>query len=142
MGPLLGGMEILVSPQPLDFVVKLLPLLIAGRDAHRETVLEDADNGAFQFSEMIELRRNLVANLDADLRNKGDGAVRHAHRPPGEDRARAARGAPRGDGELSRDVDDDTNVPAPLRKNDLAMCRAHGNLVTAPNQRQDVRTVC
>jgi hypothetical protein len=55
-GPVARRIKIFVSLQPRDFVVKLLPLFVGSRDTHREAVLKDADNGAFQFAEMIELR--------------------------------------------------------------------------------------
>ena len=56
MSPLLGGIEIFfVSLQPLDFVVSFSRS--SSPAASHETGAEDADNGAFQFSEMIELRQ-------------------------------------------------------------------------------------
>jgi uroporphyrinogen decarboxylase len=74
--------DLLVIPlQPLDLVVKLLALLVAGGDAHHETALKDADDGALEFADVFDLRRDLIADFHGDGRNEGDGAVRHIHCP-------------------------------------------------------------
>jgi hypothetical protein len=70
------SIEILLALQPVDLVVELVPLFVARCDAHDEAAVEDAGNGAVEFSKMLDLGADLVADLHLDRRDQSDGLVR------------------------------------------------------------------
>ncbi len=96
MRPMIGGIEILVALQPVDLVVELVPLLVAGGDAHDEAAVEDTGNGAVEFSKMLDIGADLVANFHLDRRDQSDGLIRDVHRTAREYRPRPAGAAPAG----------------------------------------------
>ncbi|MGB7889235.1 MAG: hypothetical protein WBL55_23190 [Xanthobacteraceae bacterium] len=119
IGPLIGDVEVFELLEPVDLGGQLGAVVICADNAHHEAAVEQANDRAFEFAEMLDGDKGTLAEMPPGRRRQRDRVGRNTDGAAGKGAPLAARVAVIREHIGARHADDNAAVSPAIDENNF-----------------------